>query len=256
MRSRWLGIAAFAALATVGLAACGGDDDGGTPTPAATTPAATTPAGGDGAATQTATATGTAATPAATATAPAGGADALRRTVSLEDGATYSVTYEVTFVEDGKTTTGTYAVNQKPPKRAGTLTFDEGTISIIVDGERTWVCTAEGGEGICLRTNRSPDDTTLLPSGSPDQVVKDITDEVDDTRAREVGRRTIAGIEARCWEITSSEGNGTMCFSPNGVLLLNEGSFEGTSSRFVATRISSQVDDSAFELPYDELGVP
>jgi outer membrane lipoprotein-sorting protein len=251
MRSRWLGIAAFAALATVGLAACGGDDDSSTPTPAATTPAGST-----GTATRTATATGTAATSTATATTPAGGADALKRTVSLEDGATYSVTYEVTFVEDGKTTTGTYVVNQKPPKRAGTLTFDDGTISIIVDGERTWVCTAEGSDGICLRTNRSPDDTTLLPSGSPDQVVKDITDEVDDTRAREVGRRTIAGVEARCWEITSSDGNGTMCFSPNGVLLLNEGSFEGTSSRFVATRISSQVDDSAFDLPYDEIGGP
>jgi hypothetical protein len=248
MKHRFLGLAtitAVAAVALAGLAACGGDDDSSEPTPSAASPAATTPAG----------ATGTAPNRTTTATATAGGADALRTTTKLEDGATYSVTYDVTFVEDGKTYTGTYVVNQKPPKRSATLTFEEGTVAIIFDGKQSLLCTAEGRDGICLRTNESPDNPDLLPAGSPDQVVKDVTDNVDDARAREVGPRRIAGVEARCWEITRSDGKGTMCFSAaNGVLLLNEGTFEGVSSRFAATRISGEVPDSAFEPPYEVIG--
>lgn len=252
MNVRRLGIGVLAALALVSLAtACGGDDDGDAPAPATTAAGATTPAGATG----TATRTSTASTPAATATATgtAGGAETLRRAVSLEKDATYSITYEVTFVEGGTTTKGTYVVNQKPPKRAATLTFDDGTIALIFDGQNSWVCNGDGKDGICLRDDR-PDQPDLLPSGSPNEVVKDITDRIDDTRAREVGRRTVAGVEARCWEITNPSGNGTLCLSANGVLLLNEGTFEGISSRFVATRISGEVDDRAFEPPYEELG--
>jgi hypothetical protein len=66
-------------------------------------------------------------------------------------------------------------------------------------------------------------------------------------------------VDATCFTVRSDIsglGEGEVCFSEEGLLLLLRSETNGDSLTFEATSVSTDVTDADFELPYDILEIP
>jgi len=73
------------------------------------------------------------------------------------------------------------------------------------------------------------------------------------------GRATVAGLGCTEYDVQSSRGHGTVCFTDDGVALRAAGEVNGRSGSFTALSVSyGGVDPQAFEVPqgYVQLAIP
>lgn len=235
MRNMLLAIVAFAAIVAIGCGG-GGDDDSTEATAEATAtttaPAATEAAGGGG---------------------DSGGGDVAADTAALFGGfetAEFKVTFEMETGAGGEEFSGTMTWYQDGGERFRfDMSSSEGGVAFeattIVTPERTLICT----EGACFELSASG-----APFPNPSEAfvaqVEDIGDRAASGSVRDAGTRTIAGVEARCFEFEAPEGTGTSCVSPEGVPLFTEFTSPEGDFRLEATDYDSSVDDSDFEPPF------
>jgi hypothetical protein len=259
MRHSWkIAAAALAAVALMSFAAACGDDNSSKDT---TTPAGTS--------TQAATSTGSAASATSgnsTATAEASGtsgvSDAIDNLQKSSDNfvkAAYDVSYSLSTTSAGKTSNSTMVIKHKDNKDYVSINGDldgSGTSTnaiIIDDGTNSYLCT-ESPEKACLKTaaeGSSGNVGQIFTSLKPDKLLGAIDSEkgakVDDASGRKV-----AGRDTKCYKITSSEGNGTICFDKDTDIMLYldmTGGSDG-ATKFEATKVGGSPGDDAFKPPY------
>lgn len=262
-------LAMGALLALSAFAAACGDDDNKGDTGSentATTRSATGAATGTGSrgtpstADATSTASGTAGSPGASPSAangsPAaspspGDAGTLKDAVKDVSSLTFHVVYDVTSkASDGKESSLRYTSSNKPPKSAVRIedVAAAETYVSVRDGEFSFFCIES--EKACFKSKLTKDDLAegVLPTFDPETIVDDA--ESEGATAKEVAGRTIAGRDARCWDITDPTGSGTLCLDKaTGVTLLVEGNFSGEDSKFEAKEFSGSVSDDVFVIP-------
>ena len=73
------------------------------------------------------------------------------------------------------------------------------------------------------------------------------------------GRATVAGLACTEYDVQSSRGHGTVCFTDDGVALRASGEVKGRQGSFTATSVSyDSVPGQAFAVPpgYVQLAIP
>jgi hypothetical protein len=174
------------------------------------------------------------------------------------------VEYNFTSFDAAEDFEGTMTLYSKPPdKWRMDIGAPDGDIAMINDGDATFMCASEGGEGQCFE---SPiNDAIGIPFFSiftdPDEFdnLVDISPGVDVNESS----REIAGQDATCFEVSGTidneEGEAEYCFRDDGVLLLvrasgstNDG---GGEFSMEATSVSDSVSDEDFEPIYDVLDI-
>lgn len=257
MRLTWkLAAAALAATAVLALASACGDDNSSnkTSTPAAnsTTAASTTHAGAS------ATKGSSNATPQASSSAISNAIDELDKSSDNFIKADYDVTYKFTTTSDGKAVDSSMVIKHKGTKNSITLEGDlagGGTNSkatIIDDGTNSYICSDE--QKSCLKTSSSTAEGNfgqLFTAIKPDKLLGAIKSE-QGAQVSDAPGQTIAGRGATCYKITSSEGNGTVCFDKKTdvMLLLDMTSETDGPTKMVATNVAGSPSDDDFKPPY------
>ena len=172
------------------------------------------------------------------------------------------VTYRFTSEAGGEVVEGEWVLVQRPPDSrfefVSTAGGEEIRTIIISAGGESYLCSSIGGEGTCLTADIGDTEaqTAVLDP------LFDVPEEL--AAAGDVGlvdrsERSIAGVDASCFTVTSDIsglGEGEVCFSEEGLLLLLRSDTNGDSLTFEATSVSTDVTDADFELPYDILELP
>ncbi|HZP27054.1 MAG TPA: hypothetical protein VFB90_08415 [Dehalococcoidia bacterium] len=161
------------------------------------------------------------------------------------------ITYTMSGTGSDLSDTGTMVLIWKYPRSRIDITSSDGSkVTIISDSKTTLFCTDQG-QAQCISFGNdsgvglgSADFAGLV---NPDTLAG-IAQEVPDLKASD---RKIIGQDARCFGGTDNQGgNGEICFSKSGLLLLITGGDETGSFRMEATEISKDVQDSAFNPPF------
>ncbi|MGK2966799.1 MAG: hypothetical protein ACSLFM_14520 [Tepidiformaceae bacterium] len=237
-------------------AACGGDDDD-------------EPTGGDAEDATATTASGDEdeddATAEATEEDEEDSADALERLREAAAAAanrdSFYASYEMRFIDaEGVESTGTMTLAAKKPLELFRMVLveeeGESDIAIIQDGETSTICIKDlEDEGSCLLT---PGDAEDSPFGSltsiftsTDELLDEITAE-DDVEVTPAGSKRVAGLDADCYDVKDSTGEGTVCIAEDESLVVEMvGTFEGEETEFRLTEYSDDPDDDVFEPPYE-----
>ena len=224
---------ALAAL-TLG-AACGNKDDD-----VATTATAAT---GNTAATTTAT---PAASKAATSTAAGKAGDDFAALFAKYKTAESRVDYNLVTTGAGAMT-GTMTMRQAAGRQRIDYASPEGSVTLISAPDRTLICIAE--QKICL-------DAGAMGAGGPGSnpllgMVQDLSANGAGYTSRQIDGRRIAGIDARCFELTSPKSEKSVtCIGPDGQMLLTEFSGAGTTTTMTATAVGATPTAADFEAPY------
>lgn len=184
----------------------------------------------------------------------------LQRVAENAGRTTYRVVYEIEGGDpDSGEIRGTLTMAADPPKQlfslSGLFAGEESTLTIIDDGESSYLCFDAEGNQSCLRSGSGGSETVPLPTFlEVDELIGTLARD-GDTTAREVQGREIAGRDARCFEIASSEGDGLVCIAKDdAVLLLIEGTFEGAVFNMRAVEIADAPTAADFEPPYPVSG--
>ncbi len=147
---------------------------------------------------------------------------------------------------------GTMTLYSKPPDAwRMDIGSPDGDIVMINNGEVTYMCASEGGEGQCFESPIS--DALGLPFFSIFTDPDGFDDLIDRSPGVDVDQssREIAGQDATCFSVS---GAGEFCFRDDGVLLLMRGPEDGEAEfSLEATSVSDSVSDSDFEPIYDVL---
>ncbi len=172
------------------------------------------------------------------------------------------VTYRFTSEAGGEVVEGEWVLVQRPPDSrfefVSTAGGEEIRTIIISAGGESYLCSSIGGEGTCLTADIGDTEaqTAVLDP------LFDVPEEL--AAAGDVGlvdrsERSIAGVDASCFTVTSDIsglGEGEVCFSEDGLLLLLRSGSNGDSFTFEATSVSTDVTDADFEPPYDIFELP
>ena len=114
------------------------------------------------------------------------------------------------------------------------------------------MCFAQGGTTQCLSVPGvgSPLDQNLAASFQAS-----LSDHPDQYGATFTGTKTIAGVQASCYDVkaTASAATGlsagSFCYTKEGIPLLSSFSAQGSSWSMEATNVSTTAPDSDFTLP-------
>ncbi len=178
-------------------------------------------------------------------------------------GVTAKVTYRYRSEVNGEVTEGEWVLVQRPPDSrfeiSGTEDGEESRTIIISAGGKTYLCTSVAGEENCLaaETEVTEAETALLDPLF--DIPQELAEDAEDIDLGETSQRSIAGVDATCFTVTSGVvelGQGEVCFSDEGVLLLVQGESGGDSFSFEATSVSTDVTDADFEPPYPIIELP
>lgn len=244
MRTRFLALLAAAATLALGGIACSST--------------AETPAG-TGAQAFADTGAAPAASPAAPRTDPL---VALRKATNNLADATYRVVYDIEGSDrDTGGLDGTLTIASHGDRQAfgisGTLGNDSGTFLVINDGTAGYLCIEGQGDSGCLKVPAVGSTPIPLPSVMTiDDVLQRVIDstELDVT---EVAGRTIAGRDGRCFEVAASGGKGLVCVDEaEGLVLLIDGEFGGSTFRMTLRDYSDNPSDDEFEPPFPVIQLP
>ncbi len=160
--------------------------------------------------------------------------------------AAYKVTYRMSGAGAGQGTSVDQTWYIKPPKSRWDMGSD---MSIYVLEDGFYQCTRSGGTATCLQLG--PAQGGLQSPGFQAQM--EMQDKPDQFNPTYQGTRQIAGQQAHCYALnpaaTLSIGQGTFCFSSQGVMLLMEARSQGSEFRMEATSYSTSVSDGDFTLP-------
>ncbi len=179
------------------------------------------------------------------------------------EGVIAKVTYRITTEGGGETFEGEWVLVQRPPDSrieiSGTGGGEEFRTIIINAGGSSYLCFAAGGEESCLATGEEEAGAEAAPLDLLFDIPSEIADGVEGVDIGDTSQRTIAGVHATCFTVSStlaSLGEGEICFSDGGLLLYLQSEVDGSSSTFEATSVSTDVTDADFEPPYDILELP
>jgi hypothetical protein len=173
-------------------------------------------------------------------------------------GITAKVTYRVATETDGETFEGEWVLVQRPPDTrfefSGTEEGEDFRTVIINAGGNSYLCISAGGEESCLATGAADTEAQTAPLDALFDVPRGLADDIADVGLISSSRRSIAGLDATCFTVSStlvSLGEGEICFSDGGLLLYMQSEVDGSSSTFEATSASTDVTDADFEPPFD-----
>lgn len=241
-RARWALAIALPMLAILALGfgtACGkkSDDSAGTK---AGTPAAANEKGA-----------ATAAAKGASTSAPAAkGGDDSRDFAQLFErykNAESRVDYEFSMT-GAAALSGTMSMRQAAGRMRIDFASPQGTLIFIQLPDKSYMCLAE--QRTCLDAGGAagpggPASNPLLTA------VQDFNTNAAGYTNRELDRRRIAGLEARCFENSSPRGDKSVtCVGPEGQLLLAEFTAAGQTTKMTATKVEGKPAAADFEPPY------
>ncbi len=179
------------------------------------------------------------------------------------EGVIAKVTYRFTSEVGGEITEGEWVLVQRPPDSrfefASTEGGEEFRTIIINAGGQSYICTSAGGQENCLASEATE---TVAQTALLDplfDVPRELSEGASDVGLVDRAQRTIAGVDATCFTVSGglvALGEGEMCFSDEGLLLLLRSEAAGASFTFEATSVSTDVTDSDFEPPYDIFELP
>jgi hypothetical protein len=188
--------------------------------------------------------------PSPTATPSAAATVGFVDVVSAGAGATYRITYVYRVVANGQTQTLQSTWYVRPPEMRWDFASPlGGSSSFYVLKDGVYVCSASGQPTPgCF----SLGSLAAAEQSSGAELQETIRAHPDRFTARPSAGRDIAGIAARCFDVTdvSAEfGQGTMCYSADGLPLFT--AFSGPSGEFSmeAQSVSTAVSDADFTLP-------
>ena len=175
----------------------------------------------------------------------------------------YNVTYRLTTEAGGQVIEGERVLVQRPPDSRFEFVRTEGRVEfrriIISAGGEFYLCASSGGEGACLTSNIGETEAQTAHLAPLFDVPRELTEEAGGVDLLDTSERSIAGVDATCFTVRSDIsglGDGEVCFSEEGLLLLLRSETNGDSLTFEATSVSTDVTDADFELPYDILEIP
>ena len=173
-------------------------------------------------------------------------------------GVVAKVTYKYTTDVGGKVTEGEWLVVQRPPDSRFELSGTEGGEEFrnitITSGGKSYACFSGGGEERCfgaVADETEPETEAVDPLFD---VPREIAEAAADVDLVDKSERQIAGMDATCFEIGSGVadlGQGEVCFSDQGIVLLMRGEPAFGSFSLEAISASTDVTDADFEPPYD-----
>ncbi len=230
------GVAIIVALAVLALVAvaCSSDDEDDTsaPTDRPTSPVATTPSGAGGG---------------------VQAASAELAGLSQEWSETSAkITYQMTSSGTDAPGNGAMMLAWKYPDWRVEIESDDGSFIMIAAGDTSYICSSEGGVEQCLSLGSVTDDNLPVPFISTFTNPDEIANLVGDAGGIKTSDRKIAGQDARCFSFSEpgGSGDGEVCFSSDGLLLLIDGSDDSGSFKLEATKVSKDVSDNEFKPPY------
>ncbi len=184
------------------------------------------------------------------------------------EGVVAKVTYKITTDVGGQGFEQEWLVVQRPPDSRFELSSTEGAAQfrtiIISSGGKTHLCFSNGGEESCLETSAEEAEVGTAPFDPIFDISRELAEEAEGVDIIDRSQRRIAGVDASCFMVRSALpalGDGEVCFSAEGILLLLRSELDNVSSTIEATSVSTDVTDEDFELPYElfmlpEFGIP
>ena len=198
-----------------------------------------------------------------------GGGDdeALRDLESLAseaaEGVVAKVTYKVTSDVDGRVVEQEWVVVQRLPDSRFELSSTEDVLLfrtiIISSGGKSFLCFSISGEESCLVTSAQEAEVGKAPFDPIFDISRELAGAAEDVDIVDRSQRRIAGVDASCFKVRSDIsvlGDGEVCFSAEGILLLLRSELDNVSSTIEATSVSTDVTDEDFELPYELFELP
>lgn len=189
------------------------------------------------------------------------------------EGGIAKVTYAVTTSIDDEKTKSEQTVVQRPPESRVDISVStderEADATVINDGDRLYVCLAEGGTEVCLDLESSGAATQEAIARATLHVMVEqpaavelfdmprlVAEDTDATMPIKMSRREIAGLDATCFVQEVPDFETELCFSDDGLTLnwrYSEVTAEGVRRVFeaTATSVSTDVTDEDFEPPYE-----
>lgn len=154
---------------------------------------------------------------------------------------------------------GTLTLAAEPPKQlfsmSGVFAGEETSLTIIDDGESSFLCFDAAGSKSCVRSASGGSDTVPLPTFLEVEDLLDMLADDGTATAREVDGQQIASRQGRCFELSSTEGIGLVCIdTADSVLLLLEGTFASLTFTMRAVEIEDAPSAADFEPPYPIIG--
>jgi hypothetical protein len=168
------------------------------------------------------------------------------------------VTYQFTSEADGGAINVDWVLVQRPPDSrfefASTVEGEEVRTIIINAGGESYLCTSAGGFETCLVTDIAETEAQTAPLAPLFDVPQDLAAATAGVNLIDMSKRSIGGLDASCFAVRSDIaglGEGEICFSDDGLLLLLRSDTNGDSFSFEATSVSTDVTDADFEPPFD-----
>jgi hypothetical protein len=181
------------------------------------------------------------------------GWDAVARMGEKTNQTTYAVRYTIDGSDNEGSYTGTMYIQADAPRRVFHWEFGDVVRHFVFDGETEFDCqSGDGQPEVCWpRTER---EFPPPPYGDLSHMAS-LFQSDGSTDASEVGGRTIAGRQARCFRLATAgphnEFEATLCvWEEKGVILLLQGDLPNFHGVLQATEASERVDPSAFTLPF------
>ena len=175
----------------------------------------------------------------------------------------YKVTYQITTEAGGEVIESERVLVQRPPDSrieiVRTVEGVEFSTIIISAGGESYLCASSGGEGACLMVDIGETEAQTAHLAPLFDVPRELTEQAEGVDLLNSSERGIGGVDATCFTVSSDIsglGDGEVCFSEEGLLLLLRSDTNGDSLTFEATSVSTDVTDADFELPYDILELP
>ena len=193
-----------------------------------------------------------------------GASGLLQSRVEASFDVTAKVTYEMAFDLEGTGNPNpvSVAITQGPWGRRsdGSLTTEARTFSsTLLDlGDEKYICGRDLGEdGGCLRAEdayQDPDELFAYAFGFAFSFRETLT-ESDELEWKLTSARTIAGIDADCYEVTSTDPEADtdeveICFSGDDILLSAEVRSSKATITVLALEVDHDVEEDDFALPY------
>ena len=173
----------------------------------------------------------------------------------------YVVAYDTTMTMEGteQKAETTYYTKGEDKIRMDTTTDVQGMGAVesrfYMFPNQLVMCSKQSGQWTCMKMQQQEEST------DPDQQMRDIEDNIDQSPVTRLPDRVIAGVAAKCYKMTTSikapEAGETgmsswetsYCISDDGVLLYSDSKSGNVHTVMEATKYSTTVSDSDFVPP-------
>ncbi|MBI2983516.1 MAG: hypothetical protein HYY42_04980 [Chloroflexi bacterium] len=161
-------------------------------------------------------------------------------------GITFRVTYRITVTGAAAGASGTQTWYVKGGASRFDFTIAQGSASVYVIPDGAFLCSAAGGQAICLAM---PAASALQQNPSAALDVQ-LHERPDRFTATYEGTRQIVGQTAQCYTVvTASSGSARVCYTATGIPLFIGSTAPGVTTTMEATDLGTTVSDADLTLP-------